>query len=222
MKIKTSWMFFCLLLGISATAQREPTPEEEAFFTRAMSQINAKHIRWVKSTALESNQKNQSPDDIMIKSRAYGNLGGMNGQDIEALAFLVLMQAAKSAQEDLKAIMAKVKSINDQKAKMRAALANLENKNATFTRVQLDSINRLLMKPVAVRRQDSKKPVTKQEINDLAVKMKGDLDSMSELGEMESLRMQMYMDRRSKMMSTLSNILKKISSTLDNIIANLK
>ena len=37
------------------------------------------------------------------------------GVVIEALAFLVLMQAAKSGQEDLKAILAQVKAINAAK-----------------------------------------------------------------------------------------------------------
>lgn len=48
------------------------------------------------------------------------------------------------------------------------------------------------------------------------------LDSLSEMGEMESLRLQMAMDRQSKMMSTLSNILKKISDTAQSITQNLK
>lgn len=52
--------------------------------------------------------------------------------------------------------------------------------------------------------------------------MKNDLDSMSEMGEMESLRLQMAMDRRSKMMSTLSNLLKKVSDTSATITGNLK
>ncbi len=52
--------------------------------------------------------------------------------------------------------------------------------------------------------------------------MKNDLDSMSEMGEMESLRLQMAMDRLSKMMTTLSNILKKISDTADGITQNIK
>jgi len=43
-------------------------------------------------------------------------LGDLNGGDIEALCFLVLMAASKSAQEDLKAIMAHVKAINSRKA----------------------------------------------------------------------------------------------------------
>ena len=52
--------------------------------------------------------------------------------------------------------------------------------------------------------------------------LKNGLDSMSEMGEMESLRMQIAMDRMSKMMSTLSNLLKKMSDTSSAIISNLK
>jgi chromosome segregation ATPase len=49
-----------------------------------------------------------------------------------------------------------------------------------------------------------------------------ELDSLSELGETESLRLQMAMDRLSKLMSTLSNLLKKASDTSGQITQNLK
>jgi hypothetical protein len=52
--------------------------------------------------------------------------------------------------------------------------------------------------------------------------VKSKLDSLSELGEMESLRLQMAMDRLSKLMSTLSNMLKKQSETAQAISQNLK
>lgn len=55
-----------------------------------------------------------------------------------------------------------------------------------------------------------------------SLQAKSDLDSMSEMGEMESLRLQMAMDRLSKMMSTLSNLMKKMSTTQDAIIQNMK
>jgi WXG100 family type VII secretion target len=48
------------------------------------------------------------------------------------------------------------------------------------------------------------------------------LDSQSELGETESLRLQMAMDRMSKMMSTLSNLMKKVSDTSNGIVQNIK
>ena len=52
--------------------------------------------------------------------------------------------------------------------------------------------------------------------------VKNKLDSMSEMDEMESLRLQMAMDRLSKLMSTLSNMLKKISDTASAITQNIK
>ena len=63
---------------------------------------------------------------------------------------------------------------------------------------------------------------TQKDIDDAIATMKSDLDSVSELSEEESLRLQMAMDRLSKLMSTLSNILKKISDTADSIARNLK
>lgn len=53
-------------------------------------------------------------------------------------------------------------------------------------------------------------------------KLYDELFVSSELDEQESLRLQMAMDRMSKMMSTLSNILKKVSDTDQSIVQNLK
>lgn len=48
------------------------------------------------------------------------------------------------------------------------------------------------------------------------------ITEQGELSETESLRLQMAMDRMSKMMSTLSNLLKRIDDTERAIIQNLK
>ncbi|HTN46257.1 MAG TPA: hypothetical protein VL098_07895 [Flavipsychrobacter sp.] len=69
------------------------------------------------------------------------------------------------------------------------------------------------------------KDTTAQEsakLDEMIEKSKADIDSMSEMGEMESLRLQMAMDRMSKMMSVLSNLLKKISDTQQSILQNIK
>ena len=63
---------------------------------------------------------------------------------------------------------------------------------------------------------------TAEDLRTIVEDMKGKLDSLSEMGEMESLRLQMAMDRHSKMMSTLSNMLKKSSDTAQSIIQNIK
>lgn len=63
------------------------------------------------------------------------------------------------------------------------------------------------------------------DVNDLKsvqADLKAKLDSMNEMGEMDSLRLQMAMDRLGKMMETLSNIMKKIDDTDSAIVNNMK
>ena len=45
-----------------------------------------------------------------------------DGADVEGLAFIVLMEGAKSAQEDLRAVAEQITAVNAQKKKVRAAL----------------------------------------------------------------------------------------------------
>ena len=102
----------------------------------------------------------------------FQGLGNLSNEDVEALAFLVMMQATKDAQSDLKNIMDGIKKANQQKQSQRAA--------------------------------------------------RNQKDTMSDMSEEESLRLQMMMDRRSKFIETLSNIEKKIAETEDSIVQNLK
>ena len=52
--------------------------------------------------------------------------------------------------------------------------------------------------------------------------LKKRLEAMNDMSEETSLRLQMMMDRRSKIMQMLSNIMKEISRTQDSIVRNLK
>jgi len=63
---------------------------------------------------------------------------------------------------------------------------------------------------------------SRDEIDRAVADTKAELDSISEMGEMDSLRLQMAMDRMSKMMTTLSNLMKKASDTSSGITQNLK
>jgi hypothetical protein len=145
---------------------------------------------------------------------SWATPGAMNGGDIEAIAFLVLMQAAKSAREDLKAVMDAVRELNRRKARRREA-RQAEKKACRRNRIDAaacdaDGATRKALKLMRV-------------LEDLSLdELRKDVDSMSEIGEMESLRLQMAMDRLSKMMSALSNLLKKTSDTADAIARNLK
>jgi hypothetical protein len=131
--------------------------------------------------------------------------------DIETLAFIVLMQASKSAQDDLKAIMAQVKAINRAKEKQRELLNKLKAaESSPRTALDFESVVQLMLTIYAKQLEAEFEAIQE------------DIDSLSELGEMESLRLQLAMDRLSKMMSTLSNLMKKISDTTNQIVQNLK
>ena len=190
----------------------------------------------------------------------YATLGGIPEGDIMALAFIVMMEAAKSAREDLKAIMDGVKAINKEKEGWRS-VANTMNRYAAagagkpddFAASEMPTIPRgprknLQGKPVGTGTLDgnalvfniadsngaavaggfvvqgtgSGGIVTKADIETAKETVKNKLDSLSEMGEMESLRLQMAMDRLSKLMSTLSNVLKKASETAESITQNIK
>lgn len=152
----------------------------------------------------------RAEDDLEAKlatakpANSWAVLGSLDGADIGALAFLVLMQSSKSAQEDLKAIMARVKAINEKKAKLRELLGDAQER---ASRLDPDSFARAI--------------VTMQ-ADAMVEQIERDLASLSEMSEMPSLRLQMAMERISRMMSVLSSILKKLADTQQAIVRNIK
>jgi antitoxin ParD1/3/4 len=173
----------------------------------------------------------------------FGVLGDVTGADIEALVFIVLMQAARDAQEDLKEIMDEMKARNAARQKLRELQKKIKCDIAnSIGKLRLEfgqsgmgserAYHHVLI-PVAdpcaeggVRFIET--DLYKGRIVDISIlesirdELRDKLDSLSEMGEMESLRLQMIMDRRSKMLETLSNIMKKISDTQESIVGNLK
>jgi hypothetical protein len=199
-----------MLASISAAAQTVPAlpPGSEVTEARLMMKVGPQTRAFIRQEAARQ-RGNQTFSDTLASRmvRGYGNL---NDADVEALTFLVMMEAAKSQREDLRAIMDSVKQINDAREAARRDMAR--NKSASAPRPRA-TINRAAISPV---------PRPKQDIDNQIDQVKNDLDSMSELGEMESLRLQMAMDRMSKMMQTLSNLSKKMSDTNATITQNLK
>lgn len=86
-------------------------------------------LRALEQTIRSQFVKKPAAANQKVSHQATGNwavLGDMNGADIEAVIFLVLMEAAKSAREDLKTIMDGVKAINSAKASQRKSVQELD------------------------------------------------------------------------------------------------
>lgn len=159
--------------------------------------------------------------------------GNLNDADIEALVFLVLAEASKAAQEDLKAIMDGVKQIQQRKDALRGLVDQIRGEHPEAQRADAPCASPLcgsaaarardLVSQLRGRVRPRIQPVaTYGDLAALQTQLKNALDSESELGETESLRLQMAMDRLSKLMSTLSNLEKKLSDTSQAVIGNLK
>lgn len=167
-----------------------------------------------------------------VRQAAGGLLGDMNSADIEAIAFLVLMEAAKSAREDLKSIMDKVKEINEAKdrlGKSREALraaAAAPGKTAPCVvadcgaaRLDLAHAQTLLGGKSAYVFPPSP---NKAGALKAAEQMKKALDALSKMGEIDSLNLQKAIDKKSAIETLLSNMLKTYQQTARAILQNLK
>ena len=133
-------------------------------------------------------------------SATYANLASVADADIAAMAFIVVMEAAKSAREDLAAIMEGVKSVNKEKQGWRGGDGG-SGETAEVARGA---------SPTASHAAGAKETAN------------SDLDSLSEMGEMESFRLQQHQDRLAKVMEMMSNLIKKTSETSSIIAQNLK
>jgi hypothetical protein len=95
-------------------------------------------------------------------------------------------------------------------------LATRKQRLAADARALLDKAERtrIIYRPSAASGQLSKA--------DLEASIAETKDSLSDMSQMDQLQLQMAMDRLSKAMSTLSNVLKKVSDTQGSITNNIK
>ncbi|HEY3813033.1 MAG TPA: hypothetical protein VGL66_07385 [Caulobacteraceae bacterium] len=143
----------------------------------------------------KSKSPSQAAARAAIQSAGFGKL---SEGDINALAFVVLAQAADDQMRDLQTVMAGIKSTHGR------GPIPAENIGSAYT---LPSLN-----------GDS----WSNDISSIEGDLKSRLDAMNEMSEMTSMRLQMAMDRESKLMEALSNLLKDIDNTSDAILQNMK
>ncbi|MEP6691521.1 MAG: hypothetical protein ABJD07_10210, partial [Gemmatimonadaceae bacterium] len=99
---------------------------------------------WVDSEAVKVGRGTTDGETAATMVRAdagrrFATLGA-SGTDIEAIAFIVLMQATNDMGKDLKALMADVEMANSKKQKMRDAHATLKSAQDSLKK-KLDSMN---------------------------------------------------------------------------------
>jgi hypothetical protein len=142
-------------------------PEADRRFAALKAKVPAGAWSWIEKQA-RAEAALSAPDPAALKGEIAKRFGaGLPPAEIDAVAFLVLAQANRDVESD-----------------MRNVLAHAQ---------------------VGGQPQEAPKA-----------------GSAGDMSQMESTRLQMAMDRRSKLIEALSNVLKKIGDTDSSIVANLK
>ncbi|MBZ5703540.1 MAG: hypothetical protein LAN84_17045 [Acidobacteriia bacterium] len=168
--------------------------------------------------------------------------GNLSAADISELVFLVMMQASKDAENDLRQAMGEVKAVTAAKQKLREVLNSAGREvaaagaangkapanapcNIPTCRALAEGAMQLATMTAQSRhplRYGASGQLTYAQAQQEMDKMKRDLDSLGDLSEAESLRLQMAMDRRAKAVEILSNLMKKMEATSSAMVQNLK
>jgi flagellar hook-basal body complex protein FliE len=69
---------------------------------------------------------------------------------------------------------------------------------------------------------NNQKAAARQQMQAAQQGASGQKDSLADMSEMQQMRLQMAMDRRSKLIEALSNIMKKLNDIGDSIVQNMK
>lgn len=154
-------------------------------------------------------------------------------QEIDIVTSGIVLEKSKSAREDLKAIMNQIKAANARQEQYAARAPGARAIHPPVSAGTVANGNPCTEEDVAswqlcidrVHAKLNGLPMNSSERADIDRHIKAlrqDLDSISEMGEMDSLRLQMAMDRLSTMQTVLSNVMKKASDTSSSVIQNIK
>lgn len=183
--------------------------ESVRLHARLSGRIQPSVRSWIR---LEANKFRGQPavDESRLRADIAARFKGQNlvPNGIEEVAFLVMMQATQDADSDLKDIAEKTRVMNESRRKLREKTAQQKSVQGTAGQG-----------PSAAEKGGPAAPVKAGAAPD---NTGGNRDSTNEMSDMNSIRMQMAMERRSKCVEMLSNIMKKMSTTAESIVGNLK
>ena len=173
---------------------------------------------------------------LIQKNSSVSSPGAGEG-DIEAIAFLVLIQATKELENDLKAAAAEVKAMNEVKQKLRDLMSGINaatagNNGGASARCRTPFCLSLpaQLSALTMATRGFQRPVklyapadpSFANLSGLQGQMKASLDSLDSMSTWAERRIQQYQDRRAKLLEALFLIMKKTSETQAGIIQNLK
>lgn len=228
-RLRNAAPLLVLALLLPSPAPAQVPAGAEAAAARLLQRVGPQTRNWIRQEAAPEHAAGTASESAARRGvGANPSFGALPGGDVEALVFLVLMEAAKSAQEDQKAMMEQMKQVNEAKAALRHRMQQTKRESAELAgnarNRDANAPQRIAARPALSpeRAAVHPRPLPKAQFDRQLRSARDDYESLNEMGEAQSLRLQMAMDRRAKLMSTLSNMLKKMSETNATMTSNLK
>ena len=160
--------------------------------------------------------KVQNPSGTVVRADIQSRFPDTSatGLDIDSLVEIVMFETWQTAEQELKDTLAEMDAINKQKAAQRKVVNEMKKEKAAAAAAIKTN------QPGAVATSGNKKNVNSRLA--ATARQKDQMDTMGEISEERSLRLQQLMERKTQVEQTLSNILKTFSNTQSNLVQNLK
>jgi hypothetical protein len=163
---------------------------------------------------------------ILEAARANaGKLVSSTG-DIDALVMIVMMEASKAAEDDLRELLSSLKKANAERENLRAAAPKMKGAKKAAAPAYLKKVTPAktanLQIAYSIPPDASATTCESKDAEACADELRQKEDALEAMSDIATMKIQMLMDRRQKLISAMSNILKKVSATSDQIISNMK
>ena len=210
-----------ILLLLLLFAQKPPSvslvaPVDPVIAAKTHDQIAANLTPSAKSkvaSAVASIRTTSNITDTAAKTAVSSAFPGLGDSDIQALTFIVMMEASNGAQQDLQNIMSEVDKMNSQKAALRSRLTAM-GKAAAPPRIA-----KVIVQSHPAEYYRAPDPLPENASATDIEKRINDLDAMSDSNK---LRVQKLKNQQQQMLAVVSNTFKAAQSIAPNVIRNLK
>lgn len=163
---------FSTLQTLNAQVSTAMPPDANEFYNQSFPFLRPPLKNIVLQTAIAMKNRRANSDSLSKILHTSKTLKGMSNNDIEGIIVLIMVQATKDADADLKNMVMGISRQNDLSQAKKSSAKNIDDKE--------------------------------------------------DFQEIQNLKLQMIMDRKSKMAEEISYVMKRISGTQQNIINNLK
>jgi len=224
-----------LIVPDSAECQNISQSQLDSIYTVLMPAINPKHVNWVKGQANEVIKNNLGEKEIRTNASRYAIDQKVNGEDIDWLIALVLMQSARNNDADLKNILSEVQELNEQRKKLNDYLSELRSQQkptrTRFSAIQ-KSLQQLLSKYLNWENSSNKggpypdgqanKTPDAIEINNTINRINADLNSMDTKLRSRQSSSKIAEQKKNLLISALTSIIQAIHESAKQAAQNLR